>query len=431
MPLCRPIFNAREGTAGNCVLSKIIREELIMPVYQWVGKNRKNEVQKGEIEAVSEEAVKAQLIRQRITPTKIKPKPKDLLEGVSFLQPRVKMHDIILFARQFSTMIDAGLPIIQCLDILYSQQANATFKKMLKSIKESVEGGATLAEALKKFPKQFDDLFVNMIAAGEAGGILDAILRRLAAYMEKTAKLKAQVKGAMTYPTVTLIIAILVLAVILVFVIPVFQEMFADFGGELPVPTQLVVAASEMVKSKIIYLVIGLVLFIIAFKKFYSTQKGQDVIDDLLLKIPVFGELLRKVAVAKFTRTMGTMLASGVAILEALDIVAKTAGNRTVEKAIYNVRTGIAEGRTMADPLQESGVFPPMVCQMIGVGESTGALDAMLEKIADFYDEEVDQAVENLTALIEPFMLVFLGVTIGGLVVAMYLPIFKMAGAIS
>ncbi len=402
-----------------------------MPVYQWVGKNRKNEIQKGEIDAVSEEAVKAQLIRQRITPTKIKPKPKDLFENVSFLQPRVKMHDIILFARQFSTMIDAGLPIIQCLDILYSQQANATFKKMLKAIKESVEGGATLAEALKKFPKQFDDLFVNMIAAGEAGGILDAILRRLASYMEKTAKLKAQVKGAMTYPTVTLIIAILVLAVILVFVIPVFQEMFADFGGELPVPTQLVVAASEMVKSKIIYIVIGLFLFIIAFKKFYSTQRGQDVIDDLLLKIPVFGELLRKVAVAKFTRTMGTMLASGVAILEALDIVAKTAGNRTVEKAIYNVRTGIAEGRTMADPLQESGVFPPMVCQMIGVGESTGALDAMLEKIADFYDEEVDQAVENLTALIEPFMLVFLGVTIGGLVVAMYLPIFKMAGAIS
>jgi len=402
-----------------------------MPVYQWVGKNRKNEVQKGEIEAGSEEAVKAQLIRQRITPTKIKPKPKDLFENVGFLQPKVKLPDIILFARQFSTMIDAGLPIIQCLDILCTQQANVTFKKMLKSIKESVEGGATLAEALKQFPKQFDDLFVNMIAAGEAGGILDAILRRLAAYMEKAAKLKAQVKGAMTYPIVTLIIAILVLAVILVFVIPVFQEMFADFGGELPVPTQMVVAASEMVKSKIVYLVVGLILFIIAFKKFYGTQKGRDIIDDVVLKVPVFGELLRKVAVAKFTRTMGTMLASGVAILEALDIVAKTAGNRTVEKAIYSVRTGIAEGRTMADPLQESGVFPPMVCQMIGVGESTGALDAMLEKIADFYDEEVDQAVENLTALIEPFMLVFLGVTIGGLVVAMYLPIFKMAGAIS
>ena len=401
-----------------------------MPVYLWTGKNRSDVTQKGEIEAVSEEAVKAQLIRQRITPTKIKKKPKDLFENVAFLQPKIKESDVIIFARQFSTMIDAGLPIIQCLDILYTQQDNVTFKKMLKEIKESVEGGATLAEALKKFPKQFDDLFVNMIAAGEAGGILDAILRRLAAYMEKAAKLKAQVKGAMTYPIVTLIIAVIVLAVILVFVIPVFQEMFADFGGELPVPTQLVVAMSDMVKSKIVYIIIAIILFTIAFKKFHSTQKGRDVVDDLLLKIPVFGELLRKVAVAKFTRTMGTMLASGVAILEALDIVAKTAGNRTVEKAIYNVRSGIAEGRTMADPLSESGVFPPMVCQMIGVGESTGALDAMLEKIADFYDEEVDQAVENLTALIEPFMLVFLGVTIGGLVVAMYLPIFKMAGAI-
>ena len=402
-----------------------------MPVYQWVGKNRKDEVQKGEIDAVSEEAVNAQLARQRITPTKVKKKPKDLFANVTFLQPTVKQRDVILFARQFSTMIDAGLPIIQCLDILYSQQANATFKKMLKEIKESVEGGATLAEALKKFPKQFDNLFVNMIAAGEAGGILDAILRRLAAYMEKAAKLKAQVKGAMTYPVVTLIIAVLVLAVILVFVIPVFEEMFADFGGELPMPTKIVVAMSDMVKSKIIYIVVGLVLFIIAFKKFYGTEKGREIADKMILKVPVFGDLLRKVAVAKFTRTMGTMLASGVAILEALDIVAKTAGNKTVEKAVYNVRKGISEGRTMADPLTQRGVFPSMVCQMISVGESTGALDAMLEKIADFYDEEVDQAVENLTALIEPFMLVFLGVTIGGLVIAMYLPIFKMAGAIS
>ena len=402
-----------------------------MPVYQWVGKNRKDEVQKGEIDAVSEEAVTAQLARQRITPTKVKKKPKDLFANVTFLQPTVKQRDVILFARQFSTMIDAGLPIIQCLDILYSQQANATFKRMLKEIKESVEGGATLAEALKKFPKQFDNLFVNMIAAGEAGGILDAILRRLAAYMEKAAKLKAQVKGAMTYPIVTLIIAVLVLAVILVFVIPVFEEMFADFGGELPMPTKIVVAMSDMVKSKIIYIVVGLVLFIIAFKKFYGTEKGREFADKMILKVPVFGDLLRKVAVAKFTRTMGTMLASGVAILEALDIVAKTAGNKTVEKAVYNVRKGISEGRTMADPLAQSGVFPSMVCQMISVGESTGSLDAMLGKIADFYDEEVDQAVENLTALIEPFMLVFLGATIGGLVVAMYLPIFKMAGAIS
>ena len=401
-----------------------------MPVYQWVGTNQKNQTRKGQMEAANEAIVRSNLMRLRITPSKIKKKPKDLFENVSWLQPKVKEKDIILFARQFSTMIDAGLPIIQCLEILYTQQGNKTFKGMIKEIKEQVESGATLAEALKRFPKHFDDLFVNMIAAGEAGGILDAILRRLAAYMEKAAKLKAQVKGAMTYPIVTLIIAIVVLGIILVFVIPVFEEMFADFGGELPLPTQIVVTASEIVKSKIIYIIVGIFILGFTLRKFYATEKGQDMADDLVLKIPVFGELLRKVAVAKFTRTMGTMLASGVAILEALDIVAKTAGNRTVERAIYDVRSGIAEGRTMADPLAESGVFPAMVCQMISVGESTGALDAMLEKIADFYDEEVDQAVDNLTSLIEPFMLVFLGATIGGLVVAMYLPIFKMAGAL-
>jgi type IV pilus assembly protein PilC len=401
-----------------------------MPVYQWVGTNRKNETRKGEMEAANEAIVRSNLVRLKITPNKIKKKPKDLFENVSWLQPKVKEKDIILFARQFSTMIDAGLPIIQCLEILFTQQGNKTFKRMIKEIKEQVEGGATLAEALKRFPKHFDDLFVNMISAGEAGGILDAILRRLAAYMEKAAKLKAQVKGAMTYPIVTLIIAIVVLGIILVFVIPVFEEMFADFGGELPVPTQIVVTASEIVKSKIVYIIIGIFILGFTLRKFYATEKGQEIADDLVLKFPVFGELLRKVAVAKFTRTMGTMLASGVAILEALDIVAKTAGNRTVERAIYDVRSGIAEGRTMADPLAESGVFPAMVCQMISVGESTGALDAMLEKIADFYDEEVDQAVDNLTSLIEPFMLVFLGITIGGLVVAMYLPIFKMAGAL-
>jgi type IV pilus assembly protein PilC len=401
-----------------------------MPVYLWQGNNARGEKKKGEMEASSEDIVKANLRRTKIEPTKIKPKPKDLFENIAFLQPKVKETDIILFARQFSTMIDAGLPIIQCLEILYTQQENATFKKILKSIKEAVEGGATLAESLKKFPKQFDDLFVNMVAAGEAGGILDTILRRLSTYMEKAAKLKSQVKGAMTYPVVTLIIAGVVLAVILVFVIPVFQEMFADFGSELPAFTQLVIDVSDFTKKNIIWIVVGLILLAFAFRKTYKTEKGRELIDDLLLKLPVFGVLIRKVAVAKFTRTMGTMLSSGVAILEALDIVAKTAGNKTIEKAVYSVRADIAEGRTMADPLQESGVFPAMVCQMIAVGESTGALDSMLEKIATFYDDEVDQAVENLTALIEPFMLVFLGVTIGGLVIAMYLPIFKMAGTI-
>ena len=401
-----------------------------MPVYLWEGKNKANQIQKGQLEAVSDEAVRAHLNRLRIVPTKVKQKPKDLFENVAFLQPKIKQKDIIIFARQFSTMIDAGLPIIQCMDILQSQQENPSLKKMLKDLKDQVESGSTLADALKRYPKHFDNLFTNMIAAGEAGGILDVILKRLAAYMEKADRLKRRVKGAMVYPAITITVAVVVVAVILIFVIPVFSSMFAEFGAKLPAPTLMVMALSEFVKSKIHYIIIALVIFWFAFKYYYRTPKGRLTVDAFALKLPVFGLLLRKVAVAKFTRTMGTMLGSGVAILEALDIVAKTSGNRIVENAIYQVRSGIAEGRTMADPLQASGVFPPMVCQMIAVGESTGALDAMLEKIADFYDEEVDQAVENLTAMIEPMMIVFLGVVIGGLVVAMYLPIFKMAGAV-
>ncbi|MCU0598450.1 MAG: type II secretion system F family protein [Desulfobacterales bacterium] len=401
-----------------------------MPVFVWEGRVKGDQVRKGEMEAATEQEVRSNLTRQGVTPTKVKKKPKDIFENLAFLQPRVKQEDIIIFCRQFSTMIDAGLPIIQCLDILQAQQENITFKKMLKDIKDSVETGQTLAEALKKYPDEFDNLFVNMVAAGESGGILDVILRRLSAYMEKAAKLKRQVKGAMTYPVVTLGIAVLVVAVILVFVIPVFEEMFADFGKALPIPTQIVVKTSRFVKSKILYIIVAVILFVIAFRRFYKTEKGRAIVDNALLKIPVIGILIRKVAVARFTRTMGTMLASGVAILEALDIVAKTAGNKTIEVAIYKVRSGIAEGMTIADPLSETGVFPPMVVSMIAVGESTGAIDAMMEKIADFYEEEVDQAVENLTALIEPFMLVFLGVTIGGLVVSMYLPIFQMAGAV-
>lgn len=402
-----------------------------MPVYLWKGKDKKNKIQKGEMEADSENTVRAHLHRLNINPSKVKQKPKDLFENIAFFQPSVKTKDVILFCRQFSTMIDAGLPIIQCLDILYEQQENSTFKKILKKIKKSVEGGSTLAEALKKYPKQFDDLFVNMIAAGEAGGILDIILQRLSAYMEKAAKLKAKVKGAMIYPIITILIAVVVVTVIMVFVIPVFQEMFNDMGGSLPAPTLIVVAMSNFLKSNIVYIIGAIIIFVFACKKFYNTVKGRAILDDLFLKLPLFGILLRKVAVASFTRTMGTMLSSGVAILQALDIVAKTSGNVTIEKAIYKVKTKITQGHTMSIPLGESGVFPSMVCQMIAVGESTGALDAMLTKIADFYDEEVDQAVENLTSMIEPFMLVFLGVVIGGLVIAMYLPIFTMASAIS
>jgi len=401
-----------------------------MPAFVWKGKDKTKKTKKGEIEAPSINAVRAELIRIKITDFKIKPKPKDIFENVSFMQPKVGQSDIILFCRQFSTMIDAGLPIIQCLEILHSQQDNVTFKKMLKEIKANVEGGQTFAETLSKYPKQFDDLFVNMIQAGEAGGILDIILRRLSVFLEKAAKLKAQIKGAMTYPIVTMVIAAIVVGVIMVFVIPVFEEMFAGMGGALPIPTQICVNMSRFVKGNIHFIIGGIVAFLFVAKRFYATDKGRVICDDVALKLPVFGSLIRKAAVSKFTRTTGTMLTSGVSILDTLEIVAKTAGNKTIEKAVFETRAAIAEGRTMSDPLAESGVFPSMVCQMIAVGESTGALDDMLGKIADFYDEEVDQAVENMTALIEPFMLVFLGVVIGGLVVSMYLPIFKMAAAL-
>jgi len=277
----------------------------------------------------------------------------------------------------------------------------------------------------------FNELFINMVAAGEAGGILDVILKRLSAYMEKMAKLKRQVKGAMTYPIISMIIAVVVVAIILVFVIPVFSEMFADFGATLPGPTLIVMAMSDFVIGNIVYIIGGMIVASFLIKRIYASKKGRILMDDMFLRLPVVGILIRKVAVAKFTRTTSTMLSSGVSILEVLDIVAKTSGNKIIEFAILDVKTGIAEGRSMADPLLESGVFPSMVCSMIAVGESTGALDTMMEKIADFYDDEVDQSVKNLTDMIEPFMLVFLGVVIGGLVIAMYLPIFSMAGAIS
>ncbi|MBU2488414.1 MAG: type II secretion system F family protein [Proteobacteria bacterium] len=401
-----------------------------MPLYLWEGRGKANDNRKGELEAPDENAVKLHLKRLGVTPLKIKKKPKDIFANIAMFQPKVTQTDVIVFARQFSTMIDAGLPLIQCLDILHTQQENATFKNILKEIKSGVEGGSTLADTLRKYPKQFDELFVNMVAAGEIGGILDTILQRLAAYMEKAAELKARVKGAMTYPIIVICVAVLVVGVILVFVIPVFEDMFADFGSALPVPTQIVVNISAFVKSKVHYMIGALIVLVYAFRKFVATEKGHYIADDILLKAPVFGPLLRKVAVAKFTRTMGTMLSSGVSILDSLDIVAKTAGNKIIEGSIYKVKAGITEGRTMSDPLAETNVFPSMVVQMISVGEQTGALDAMLEKIADFYDREVDQAVDNLTAMIEPFMMVFLGATIGGLVVSMYLPIFKMAGAV-
>jgi len=364
-------------------------------IYVWKGKNPKGRKVKGEMEANTPEQVEQSLQRRKITPTNVKKKPKDLFENIKFLQPKVKEKDIIIFSRQFSTMIDAGLPLLQCLDILQSQQENKTFKKTLLKIKESVESGETFADSLKKFPKLFNELFINMVAAGEAGGILDIILRRLSAYMEKMAKLKSQVKGAMTYPIITLAVAVIVVAIILVFVIPVFSEMFASFGSALPGPTLFVVALSNFVIGNVGWIIGGIIAFAFIIKRIYASTKGRIFMDDMFLRLPVIGILIRKVAVAKFTRTTSTMLSSGVSILEVLDIVAKTAGNKMIEFAIIDVKAGIAEGRSMADPLQESGVFPSMVCSMIAVGESTGALDTMMEKIADFYDDEVDQAVKN------------------------------------
>ena len=398
-----------------------------MPVYQWVGKSSTGKEQKGEMEATDVSIVRSRLLRMRITPQRVKIKRKDLFENVAFLQPKVSIKDIIVFTRQFSTMIDAGLPLIQCLDILQAQQDNKTFKKMIRDIRESVEGGATLSESFKKYPKHFNDLFVHMVAAGEAGGILDTILRRLAAYMEKMARLKAKVKGAMTYPILTIAVSVIILGIILVFVIPTFQELFSDLGGELPIPTLITITISNFVRTKFFLILGAVILFVIAFTWFYRTEKGRLAVDSFSLRIPVLGILARKAGIAKFTRTMGTMLSSGVSILDALDIVAKTSGNKKIEKSVYSIRSAIVSGQPMADPMAESGVFPPMVSQMTAVGESTGALDAMMGKIADFYDEEVDQAVDNLTSLIEPLMIVFLGIIIGGIVISMYLPIFKMA----
>jgi type IV pilus assembly protein PilC len=341
----------------------------------------------------------------------------------------VTSKDLVVFTRQFCTMIDAGLPLVQCLDILSRQQDNPYFKKCLLAVKESVESGSTFAEALKKHPRIFDELYVNLVAAGEVGGILDTILNRLAAYIEKSLKLKKQVKSAMTYPITIIGIASVVIAVILLFVIPAFESMFSSFNQALPLPTQIVINMSRGLKKYILVIVGAIWLFIFLCKRFYASPKGREWVDHNALKLPVVGVLIRKVAVAKFTRTLGTMISSGVPILDGLEIVAKTAGNRTVEKAIYQVRQSISEGKTIAEPLTKSGVFPPMVCQMIAVGEQAGAIDTMLNKIADFYDDEVDDAVGNLTAMMEPLLMLFLGTTVGGLVIAMYLPIFKLAGA--
>ena len=401
-----------------------------MPKFVWEAKTKTGAQQKGVMEANNESMVEIQLKKYGFTGISVKSE-----KGIGNIQlfkggGKVDTKDLVVFTRQFATMIDSGLPLVQCLDILASQQQNKSFKDALYSIKESVEGGSTFADALARHPKIFDQLYVNLIAAGEVGGILDTILNRLAAYIEKALKLKKQVKGAMVYPATIISIAVVVIGVILVFVIPTFAKMFEDFGGTLPMPTLIVIAISNFLQRYIL-VIIGIFYGIkIAIGKYYATPGGRKLMDRMFLHLPIVGPLIRKVAVAKFTRTLGTMISSGVPIMDGLDIVARTAGNKIVEDAIYKVRQAISEGKTMAEPLTESGVFPPMVTSMISVGEATGAMDTMLNKIADFYDDEVDDAVGNLTSMMEPLLMLFLGVTVGGLVVAMYLPIFKLAGAV-
>jgi type IV pilus assembly protein PilC len=339
----------------------------------------------------------------------------------------VKDKDIVIFTRQFATMIDAGLPLVQALDILSTQVESKTLSNTLAQVKVDVESGATYADALKKHPRVFNELYVNMVAAGEAGGILDTILNRLAAYIEKSMKLKKKVKGAMVYPLVVSSIAILVIAVIMIFVVPTFSKMFVTLGGTLPGPTRLIINTSDFIAGIggliTLMVIIGIVVFIAQVRR---TEKGKFVLDKILLKLPIFGPLVNKVSVAKFTRTLGTLVSSGVPILDGLEITAKTSGNKIVEYAILDVRKGVVGGKTLAEPITKAKVFPPMVTHMIAVGESTGALDAMLSKIADFYDDEVDDAVSNLTAMMEPMLMVFLGGAVGFIVIAMYMPIFKL-----
>jgi len=393
-------------------------------VFKWSGKSPQGTLLKGELTADSKDEVQTHLRRQRIIPTDISPKAKPLF---SAMRGQVKEKDLVIFTRQFATMIGAGLPLVQALEILSKQTENNYFAKIIGDIKSDVEGGSTFADALRKFPRIFSDLYSNMVAAGETGGILDTILVRLATYIEKSQKLKRKVKGAMVYPSVVITVAILVIAIIMIFVVPTFGKMFTQMGGTLPTPTQLVINMSNFISGIggliILACIVGTIVFIIQFRR---TETGQMVTDRLLLRFPIIGILLRKVAVAKFTRTLGTLVSSGVPILDGLNITAKTAGNKVIEKAVFEVKQGVSEGKTIAEPLTQSKVFPPMVNQMISVGESTGALDSMLGKIADFYDDEVDQAVANLTSMIEPMLMVFLGGTVGFIVVAMYLPIFKL-----
>ncbi|KRT70297.1 MAG: type 4 fimbrial assembly protein pilC [candidate division NC10 bacterium CSP1-5] len=401
-----------------------------MPVFAYSGRTRTGQTINGEMEAPNREAVVAQLRRQQVMATAVTPKARDIELKIPGFGAKIGDRDLAVVTRQLATMIDAGLPLVQCLDILAQQQEKKIFQKALHDIRMAVEGGATFSASLKRHPKIFSTLYTNMVEAGEAGGILDTILNRLAAYIEKAMALKKRIKTAMFYPSTIVAVAVVVVIFLLIYVIPTFEQLFEGFGATLPLPTVIVLEASRIVRAYILVLLAGLVAGVVGLRFYYRTPGGKMAIDRLMLRLPVFGPLIRKVAVAKFTRTLGTLVSSGVSILEGLDITARTAGNKVVEEAVLKARTTIAQGKTIAEPLQASGVFPVMVVQMIAVGEQTGALDRMLNKIADFYDEEVDVAVAGLTSLLEPLLVIFLGVIIGGVVIAMYLPIFKLISVV-
>jgi type IV pilus assembly protein PilC len=405
-----------------------------MPTFAFAGRTRAGELINGERVADSVDAAVAMLRREQVLVTKIsavKEKAKEDKSQQKFRAKKIPSKSLAIFTRQFSVMIDAGLPLVQCLDILGKQEPHKGFSQTILQTRSEVEGGASLADAMRRHPKAFDTLYVNMVAAGEAGGILDTILKRLAIYIEKNVKLKGQVKAAMIYPTAVMTIAGLVVAVILWKVIPTFAQLFAGLGAELPLPTRVVIWASNTFVTVLPFLVVGIIGAVFGLRAFYATYGGRRTVDGLVLRLPILGMIMRKIAVARFCRTLSTLMASGVPILDGLEITARTAGNAIIEDAIMVVRQSIERGETVSAPLEKTKVFPAMVTQMINVGETTGALDAMLSKIADFYEEEVDTAVAGLMTLLEPVMIAILGVIVGGIVISMYMPIFKLIEKLS
>ncbi|MCL2625603.1 MAG: type II secretion system F family protein [Cystobacterineae bacterium] len=417
------------GSTKHAAPAKVQKKPLKPSIWKWEALSREGVKKRGEMEGMDAKSVESKLKSIGFTPQKIQKKSKSIRLSIPGFSG-ISNKDLLIFTKQLSTMIDAGLPLVQGLDMLASQIGNTRLRTVVTQVKEKIESGSSFSEALKDHPKVFDTLFVQLCAAGEVGGILDTILERLAAYKEKAAKLARRVRGAMAYPAVVLVIAIAVVIVLLWKVTPVFAKMFLDFGSELPGPTQFVVDLSEWMQRNILYVLGVMIVVVIGFMLFSSWPKGKMFLDGLILKIPVFKQLVTKVAVARFSRTLGTLISAGVPILNALDVTANTAGNKVIEKAIVDVRNEISEGKSIAGPLSNRKVFPSMVVQMIGVGEATGALDQMLTKIADFYDDEVDVAVGGLTALIEPLMMVVVGGIVGGFLIAMYLPVFSLVSAV-